>query len=719
MAIKIPPMTIDPLVPPVYEFGSYRLDPAARQLTRDGTPVPLFPKVLDTLIVLVESGGQVLSKEELVARIWPDTFVQESNLTQNIFLLRKILGDTAIETVPRRGYRFAAEVAVADEEIVVARRTSMRIVSEEVTDGGAPRTRWIVAASVAVIALAGVIAVQRFDRGQPAPVVAAPRMPSMVKLTHDSRAYDPAISPDGRFVAYKVRRDSEITVWLKELARGSATQIMPPGSDYRALTFSPDGHELFFKTYRDGETNALIMRVPILGGTPREVARNAWSDFSVSPDGAEVAFVRGSVKPDSVHEIVAARVDGRGERVVGRSVDGKSAFALWDSAPVWSPDGKRIAVCGWTQNAGNSRRALFEVDVASGATRELAIPESWAGVSQIAWLPDGTALVASATEAGARIAQLWLLEQPSGRARRITNDTTGYRKLKLSADGKLLVVEQQQLDHHVWVVPGGDTTRARQLTFGTNDTDGVSGLAWLRDRRVLLMSDRSGQRELWSMKADGSDARQLTTGSTASSSTPRPTPDGRHIVFASARSGRWNLWRIDADGRNPLQLTRGESEVQPSVSPDGEWVYFTNASRSPSRIERVAIDGGAREVLDTGTDSTSSPVVSPDGTMLAIEHYDDRLGWRNGIVPIAGGEKRLYAWHSNRGIVRWTPDSRALLYINDANLWRQPIDGGAPSQVTRFPGGPIWNFAPSADGRDLAVVRGDALSDIVLLRDFR
>ena len=98
-----------------YEFGRFRLNAAERVLLRDGEVVPLTPKVFDILLTLVEHHGQVVSKEELMKRVWPDTFVEEGNLTQNISLLRKALGESPggvqfIETVPRRGYRFVATI---------------------------------------------------------------------------------------------------------------------------------------------------------------------------------------------------------------------------------------------------------------------------------------------------------------------------------------------------------------------------------------------------------------------------------------------------------------------------------------------------------------------------------------------------------------------------------------------------------------------------------
>lgn len=99
----------------VYEFGPFRLIPEERQLLRDGEPVALTPKAFDLLVVLVENGGHLVEKEELIRRVWADRFVEEANLSVNISALRRALGEGAndndyVETVPRRGYRFVAEV---------------------------------------------------------------------------------------------------------------------------------------------------------------------------------------------------------------------------------------------------------------------------------------------------------------------------------------------------------------------------------------------------------------------------------------------------------------------------------------------------------------------------------------------------------------------------------------------------------------------------------
>ncbi len=124
---------------PLYEFGSFRLDGVNRSLSQGEVPVLLTPKAFDMLLLLVENAGRLLDKDELMKRLWPDTIVEEGNLTQNIFVLRRALGESPdgqryIETIPKRGYRFVAgvkEIWEEEDTLVVAEQTRYRAVIDE------------------------------------------------------------------------------------------------------------------------------------------------------------------------------------------------------------------------------------------------------------------------------------------------------------------------------------------------------------------------------------------------------------------------------------------------------------------------------------------------------------------------------------------------------------------------------------------------------------
>jgi len=201
----------------LYEFGPFVLDAAERLLLRDGQPVPLPSKTFDTLLALVERGGRLVEKEELMKAVWPDTAVEESNLNHHVWALRKALGDGSnrsryIETVPRHGYRFAAGVreltGAGEEALVVEKHTLTRVVTleeEETADepvadaqlpgqrllgagkGKRPRARWkVVAGALCLLAVAGLLALyrpwQREAAKPEAGVVAQPRLNSIAVL---------------------------------------------------------------------------------------------------------------------------------------------------------------------------------------------------------------------------------------------------------------------------------------------------------------------------------------------------------------------------------------------------------------------------------------------------------------------------------------------------------------------------------------------------------
>jgi DNA-binding winged helix-turn-helix (wHTH) protein len=130
----------------LYEFGPFRLDPEKELLLRDNEAIPLTPKALQVLLVLIRSKKEVVTKDDLLKAVWPDTFVEETNLSRNVFLLRKALGESPqdhqyIVTVPGRGYRFAEEVQlVPDEELIIVATSHSTVQVKEPSPGDGSRS---------------------------------------------------------------------------------------------------------------------------------------------------------------------------------------------------------------------------------------------------------------------------------------------------------------------------------------------------------------------------------------------------------------------------------------------------------------------------------------------------------------------------------------------------------------------------------------------------
>ncbi|MGH9845247.1 MAG: TolB family protein, partial [Blastocatellia bacterium] len=185
-------------------------------------------------------------------------------------------------------------------------------------------------------------------------------------------------------------------------------------------------------------------------------------------------------------------------------------------------------------------------------------------------------------------------------------------------------------------------------------------------------------------------------------------------------SGTANIWRMDVDGGNLKQLSRGKGDSTPTLSPDGQWVLYSSWSSGKPALWKVSIDGG--EPVQISRKVVARPVVSPDGKWIACYYQDESDNKsRIAVIPFAGGEPVIVERMASPdfGIVRWSPDSRALTYISTrqgvSNIWSQPLDGGEAKQLTQFTTDQIFRFAWSCDGKQLACERGLVINDAVLL----
>ncbi len=385
----------------LYEFGPFRLDPGERLLLRDGQHVPLTPKAFETLLILVENYGHVINKDELLKKVWPDTFVEEVNLAKNVSYLRKILGGEQagqyIETIPKRGYRFVASVKdVCDERAGLAPspRDARAIDQEEVykgdlDSGSQPRMkpidterhpypakaqdsrqRWLVAwpaiglfLSVAIWAL-----FFRSTSEPPTPLY------NIVPFTSfPGRETQAAISPDGKQIAFvwDGGKGDNPDIYVKIIGAGHPLRLTTHSADDSHPVWSPDGRYIAF--FRQSTENSGYYLVPALGGPERKVSdvfpyRMTFQGNTqyYSPDGKFLAAPdkNSQEEPFSIH-LVSIET---GEK---QKVTAPSAGAVGDTYPAFSPDGKTLAFLRsssrattdlylLTLNGGEPRRLTFD-----------------------------------------------------------------------------------------------------------------------------------------------------------------------------------------------------------------------------------------------------------------------------------------------------------------------------------------------------------------------
>jgi len=537
------------------------------------------------------------------------------------------------------------------------------------------------------------------------------------RVTTTGKAQGAAISPDGKFVAFVSFDAGQTSLWIRQLATTSIRQIAMPGMGIDSkLSFSVDGNYLYFFGHRKDDPEIGLYQIPVEGGVPNKLlAGNSNSNITVSPDGKCLAFVVDYPSEETAVQVVNA--DGTGERKLAAR-QGPAFF--W--AVAWSPDGKSIACAGKT---GNGRYDVVEVGIEDEAERSIT-SQDWGFISDIAWLSDGSGLLLIGGDKEG-MAGIWFL-YPDGKARRVTTDLNNYAGLSLTADSNALLTMEKNLFMHIWTQPDGEPERAREIISGSATRDGLSGISWTPDGRIVYSSFASGRPDIWIMDADGSNQKQLTVDLGSDRFGLSVSPDGSYILFPSyhAGNGNANIWRIDIDGSNPKQLTTGKGiELNPFCSPDGKWVFY---SIGGVRIQKVPIDGGDPVQL-TGPYSDIL-VVSSDGKLMAYfidDDHDQGKAKKVGVASFEGGETiTVLDRPPTRGLMKmqWTPNARALTYFSNRggafNIWSLPIDGGPPKQLTDFkPDLFIHCFAWSRDGKQLAVARGTSTSDIVLIKDFR
>lgn len=748
------------MLPPIehlYRFGEFTLDADQKVLLRGGKPLPLAPKVFDTLIVLVENSGRIATKEELMNRLWPDSFVEESNLTFNIQQLRKSLGDNArkpvyIETVARRGYRFIAAIeevrndncltpshsphqfeasagyearavqgfngasaAPVSEAVIKLSEPSVHqespnaLVSSLVTSTSRRKRLLALMTALAVLLVGAGLVVGKLSKQHPAGLKKvdgkAPLTPLKIeRLTQTGASKLVAISPDGKYLAYTRSIQNRTAIWLRQLSANTNVEIVPAIGNVHGLAFANSGDYLYFAG--DG-SGAGLYRVSLLGGVPIKVLdKNLEGRFSLSSDDSQIAFVLPSMDRagQRQYSLMLANSDGSSERLLVIESHPNDI-----DAPIWSPDDKAI-ICAYGNSSGGGQNVrIVEIRIADSTKRELS-SERFFHINKLAWLPLKSGLIISGRKNDQDHNQLWRLSIPRLELRQMTDASNSYLDLSVTAHGDRAAATQATRIGDIRV---GSSREPRKLKKITEAHD---KFCWSPSGSIVYASTASGNKDLWIMQPDGTEQRQLTV-SAGWNGMPVVTPDNRYIVFSSNRTGARQIWRMNIDGTNQIRLTSGASADSPAISPDGQWVFYNTTD--DWRLWKVSINGGEQSRL---TDYFAShPAVSPDGKMLACAGRKESKRELM-ILPIDGGaplkEFALTGWISR---IEWAFDRRALIYgagqDGATSIFRQPLDGSEPETIVDLDEDELFDFGYSPDGQYLAISRGAWLHDIFLIGD--
>ena len=637
---------MDAPVTRIYEFAEWRLDAVEHLLLRRGEPVPLTPKVFETLVVLVENAGRLVPKDEFMKRVWPDAFVEEAALAQNISVLRKTLSvDDAhlIETVPKLGYRFLAKVQVVPD---TADAGAEAAVQENVADKtGRTKTRLqkiaIALAGVALLVLAN-ISLQWISQ---------PSEPKVLRSTAltSSGHVDPGggITIDGSRVYFLERQGARFRLMQTSVAGGEPSPAPAPFPNTRIFGLSPDGSQFLIGDFADLADAMPLSTMPAQGGAPHRIGDVMANDAAWFPDGKRILYSHD-------RGVFSVEADGRN----ARHLFDVNGLALDFS---WRPDGSAVR---FTVLDGKGDDSLWEASV--GAQSAHPLLPGWGQPSAEccgSWMPDGRNYVFSALRNG--VEDLWVLPEPEGilwRRRnaplRLTNGPDGLSLPVPDKDGKRLFVFALQYNRSAVRFDSGQKSFLPYF-----DSRPIFDLAFSRDGKWVAYISSAGA--LWRSKTDGTEPLQLTSPPLFALR-PRWSPDGSQILFMGRNLGTVNsAYLVSANGGAiaPVLKEGIANFGQADWSPDGESVALdaTSESGTEDGISVVHLRTRRRSSIP---ESKGKVYVrwSPDGRYLAARSTDEKNLF-------------LFDFHSQqwrhlaaaRYIPRheWDPNSRDL-YFQDA-----------------------------------------------------
>lgn len=554
---------------------------------------------------------------------------------------------------------------------------------------------------------------------------------TITPITSSGNIHSATISPDGKWLAYVQDDNGGHGIWVRQIATGSTAKVLAgsPG-EILGLTFSPDGNYLYYVKRDEAATINTLYQIPSLGGAPRTVIVDVDSPISFSPDGKQFVFVREETKVKTTNLIVA-NADGSNPKDL-RVLKSPAYFS--SEGPAWSPDGQRIAVAE-TPDGSFIHFAIETVDARSGQATPLG-SRQWNYPRQIAWLPDGSAVVFPGQTDQNANAQIWMLSYPGGQPRRVTNDLNFYTGAAVTADGSTLATVQLTLTGSVWTTDMGSAqtfSAPHQVTSGIGRADGMLGISWAAPNSIMFGYYNSGVMKTAMVAPDGSNLHDVSLNVT-SSLVPYACGDGKHFVFIGGDdTNAFSTWVADTDGGNAKRLPLTNTGV-PSCSPDGKFVVY-DQDGPDGGLMRISVDGGTPSRITK--EMVMQPQVSPDGTLVAgFISPDPSQPPKIAIVDLQSGEiQNTYdlpvgvVWNGDGGHkIEWTKDGRSVLYEmrkdDVPSLWAQPvgfkgIDHEPARKIAVFPQeSQIWAFSISPDGKQIAYSRGQYVTDAVLISHF-
>ena len=549
------------------------------------------------------------------------------------------------------------------------------------------------------------------------------------RLVHFQRLSDfpgvneaPAISPDGRMVAFVSVAKGRRQLFTLLLAGGTPLQITRDDCDHEHPRWTPDSGALLYHTPAEGsEEEGTLWEIPALGGTPRPIV-SALGGGDVSRSGLRIAFFR---LRQGIQELLTTNREGSDVRVV--------TTIPWGAPcryPRWSPDDRFIA---FQFNRTTQFNEEFSVVPATGGpARSIVVAASINGFS---WLPDGSGLVYSSSADGTmpypRTYGLRVIRIDGTGDRQATFGDTSHVAPDVHASGRIVACRIRSASD-IWRFPitGSATENVAGAERITHQTGSLQTPSVSPDgRELVFLSDNGARANLWIAGTDGSAPRQLTFERDRSATVGLPlwSPAGDRIAFVYSHQATLGIRLINPNGRGLRQLV--PEGFGPCWSRDGRWLYYTRLVGSRWRVEKISVDGG--EPVTVRAESLVHAPVAGDGTLffaLRPENFSS-IDWiiyraspddgpAEAIGRVSGSRIPIAPNFVHSSL---SPDGQwlALPLMDGAttNIWAIPTDGGPMRPLTDFAGRPTLiarQVCWSPDGRYIYAAVAENGADIVM-----
>jgi Tol biopolymer transport system component/DNA-binding winged helix-turn-helix (wHTH) protein len=694
--------------PRLVRFGAFEVDVRAGELRKDGAKLKLTGQPFHVLTILLEQPGEVVTREELQKRLWPDTFVDvDHNLNTAINKIREVLGDSAetprfVETLPRRGYRFVAPVE--------GTRTT-----EVPGDSGVrqeSRMPWVRRTSMLFVVLLLLAEVGFFIyRHLQSPASLAQR--TLTRLTFDDGLQIGATwSPDGRFIAYSSNRGGKFDIWVQQVSGGDPVQITKgPGRNWQP-DWSPDGK---FIAYRSENGDGGLFVVPALGGEGLERRIASFGYYPRwSPDSSEILF---QTTPFAGNRFYIANLSGSPPHEVLRGLIPDSVFPV---SAAWHPDGKRITAWAW-DSAPAPIPAFWTAPIVGGMAIRTEIPvelmrqggvvvsrrEWWTTDFKFAWAPSGNAIYFERTSRAARNIWRMSVDPQTLRAGAIERLTTGPgldTEFSLSPDGKKLAFTGESRRTRAWLFPF-DAIQGRVSGSGHAVTSpGMD--AWDPSlspdgKKLAFSGDRGANLEL--RETSLSDGREvpIVTDDLYSRYYPQWSPDGGYLAYTREEpsgEGQLMMWSRQSRTEEPLTTSSRMSGDAHDWSADGKWLLISQGKGIwlLPVASRPNAEAAAQKVTSSPAYDLYQCHFSPDGRWIVFQAARDSPVEALLYVMAATGGPWIRItdgkhWDDKP---RWSADGKTIYFVSGRNgffnVWGIRFDGikgkpvGDPFQVTSF-----------------------------------